>query len=59
MHTPCTAGLILLCPCNMEFADELISSIVAAPPPFNESVLLAQGTILPIFRRERHSLPVA
>jgi hypothetical protein len=58
MNMPRTVGLILLCPCVMEFADQLMTSIVAAPPPLNEAVLPAQGTILPIFRRERRSLPV-
>ena len=57
MNTPRTVGLSILCPDKMEFADQLISSLVAAPPPFNVPDLLAQGTILPIFRRER--LPVA
>ena len=58
MNTPRTAGLIIS-PCEMEFVDELIPPIVAAPPPFNEVALPAQGTILPIFRRERRCLPVA
>jgi hypothetical protein len=57
MNTPRTVGLSTLCPDKREFADQLISSLVAAPPPFNVPDLLAQGTILPIFRRER--LPVA
>lgn len=57
MNTQRTVGLSILCPDKMEFADLPISSIVAAPPPFDVPDLLAQGTILPIFRRER--LPVA
>jgi hypothetical protein len=57
MNTQRTVELSILCPDKMEFADQPISSIVAAPPPFNVPDLPAQGTILPIFRRER--LPVA
>ncbi len=57
MNTPHAAELSILCPDKMEFADQLISSIVAAPPPFNLTTPPAQGTLLPIFRRER--LPVA
>jgi hypothetical protein len=57
MNTQRTIELSILCPGKMEFADQLISSIVAAPPPFDVPDLPAQGTILPIFRRER--LPVA
>ena len=57
MNTPRTVGLSILCPDKLEFSDQFISSIVAAPPPFNITDLPTQGTILPIFRRER--LPVA
>jgi hypothetical protein len=57
MNTQRTVGLSTLSLDKMEFADQFISSRVAAPPPFNVPDLLAQGTILPIFRRER--LPVA
>ncbi|MDQ2887220.1 MAG: hypothetical protein M3Y39_14185 [Chloroflexota bacterium] len=53
MNTQRTVGLSILCPDKMEFADLLISSLVAAPPPFNVTTLPAQGTILPIFGRER------
>ncbi len=59
MNTMRTVGLIALCPRTMEFADQTISLIVTAPPPFNEIALLAQGTSLPIFRRKRRYLSVS
>ncbi len=59
MNTTRTVGLMILCPCKMEFADRIFSSVVAAPPPFNDVALPAQGMSLPIFRRGRHDLSVS
>ena len=59
MHIPSTAGLTVLCLYEMEFASPIFSSLVAAPPPFNEKVPEAQGMSLPIFRRKRYYLSVA
>jgi hypothetical protein len=55
------SGLIILCPQQVEFADRMLPSAMsskAAPPRCIDDPLLAQGISVPIFRGERHRLPV-
>jgi hypothetical protein len=54
-------ALIVLSRSQVEFADRMLSSAMtskAAPPRYVDDPLLAQGISVPIFRGERHRLPV-
>ncbi len=53
------AGLIVLCLSQVEFANRIISSTMAAnatPPPLVDVPLLAHRVSVPIFRGERYRL---